>query len=311
MSQRMLINYTVLVGLVLVFSQACTVRQQSLTYDTVPQPAPPSAKENSYGRYLYHKMCDMYPLDASSTEASRIRSISDELTRAAGLRQFFWNVHLFHAPEIIDIRAVEGNRVFVWSGLLDTVASDDELAAVLAWEMGHSLARHTKPVKFNVWSNILFEAAEQAAAIGLAAVSQGMVNITGASGWMKWAYVEMRDLGSLERTYNANQEKEAAQIALHLLARSSYDPQALKSYWARLHDSYPPNGKQERLSRKISPEERLAMLDQLMGEIAIAQKAPAVKSKADIIPVPRHHQPEPVIQVDASRNYIILKTATP
>ena len=297
--------------MLLVFGQACTVKQQAVTYNTIPKPSPPSAKEENYGRYLYQKMCDRHPLDASSAEASRIQSISDELTRAAGLRQFYWDIHLFHAPELIDIRAVAGNRIFVWSGLLDTVASDDELAAVMAWEMGHSLARHTKPVKFNVWSNILFEAAEQAAAVGLAAVSQGIVNINGASGWMKWAYVEMRDMGSLERTYNANQEKEAAMIALHLLARSSYDPQAIKSYWARLHESQPPIGKQERLSRKISPEERLAMLDQLMVEVATAQTAPAAKSRVDIIPVPRHYQPEPVIQVDASRNFIILETATP
>ena len=105
MCQRLPTIHIFIAAFILIFSQACTLKQQSLPYNTIPQPASLTAKERSYGRWLYHKTCDRYPVDVSSAMSARLRSVSDELTRAAGFKRLYWHVHLFSAPEIIDIRA--------------------------------------------------------------------------------------------------------------------------------------------------------------------------------------------------------------
>ena len=221
-----------------------------------------------------------------------------------------WKVHLFSAPHVVDIRAVDGNRIFVWSGIMDTVANDDELAATLAWEMGHSLAKHTRQTQFNVWSNIMFQAAEQATTIGLAMVSQGAVNLTGASGWMKWAYQEMRDMGPLDRQYNAQQEKEAAQIAVLIMTRSTYDPHALESFWARLKTDEPSNVSYDRIVRGLPPDERIAMLAELLVEVAATDTIPTVAGEhAKVKPSPEKTAIH-LISSDSGK-LILMKTPAP
>jgi predicted Zn-dependent protease len=163
----------------------------------------------------------------------------------------------------VDIRAVHGNYIFVWSGVLDAVKNDDELAGLLAAELSHTLAHQTDPVEFTIASDVLFNVAELATSIGLMVASQGAIAISG-HGWMKWAYVEVADLDPLDREYSEEQEREAAGIALLIISRTQYSPQALLDFWKRvavdesLHDEY------ERLSRSLSPQERAAMLEKLI-----------------------------------------------
>ena len=65
MSRRMPIINALIAGMVLVIAMACTVKHEPLTYDTIPKPTALTDKEIRYGRYLYHKMCERYPHDAS------------------------------------------------------------------------------------------------------------------------------------------------------------------------------------------------------------------------------------------------------
>lgn len=195
-----------------------------------------------------------------------LTAVFDRLVQVAEVDHLPWHLHLFDAPDIINVRAVHGNRLFVWSGFLDTVENDDEVAGILACEIAHVLARHTEPVEFNIWSEIFFETTSLATSLGIMMASQGTVAI-GGSGWMKWIYVEAADLDPLDREYDEALEMEATGIALLILARSEYDPTALQTFWKRIQKNPGLSKKAKGLYRDLKPKERIAMLDELMPNL--------------------------------------------
>jgi predicted Zn-dependent protease len=146
---------------------------------------------------------------------------------------------------------------------LDAVENVDELAGLLAYELSHNLAHHTDPVQFTTASNLLFNIAEIATSVGLMVASQGAVAI-GGSGWLQVAYVEIADLDSLDRNYSEVDEREAANIALLILSRSPYSPQALLDFWKRAAREEASQDKYQKLSRGMSPQARSVILEQLL-----------------------------------------------
>jgi predicted Zn-dependent protease len=229
----------------------------------IPKQGPPPPAEKEYGQRLFNSLCEDHALAAGHARDEQLLSAFDHLIQAAGADRPDWQIHLFDAPGIVDVRAVHGNYIFVWSGLLDIVQNEDEIAAVLAGEMAHALARHTEPVEFTMASDIFFSVAEVVTSIAVMVASQGMMAI-GGNGWMRWGYVHAADLDPLDREYDDAYEKEAAAIALLLVTRSKYSPEAMIGFWKRLQhtDAYPD--KEIRLNRNFTPRQRVSMLEELL-----------------------------------------------
>jgi predicted Zn-dependent protease len=225
---------------------------------------------------LFQELRGDYDLDSDNQKRDKLVEVFNQLTKAAEVGHLPWHIYVLNGPEIVDIRAVHGNYIFVWSGVLDVVENDDELAGLLACELSHTLTHQTDPVEFTIASDVLFNVAELATSLGLMVASHGAVVISG-QGWMKWAYVEVADLDSLDREYNEEHEREAAGIALLIISRTQYSPQALLDFWKRVAEDESLHEKYERLSRSLSPQERAAMMEQLIlkppeGDNQLAKK---------------------------------------
>jgi len=116
----------------------------------IPQASPPTPGETEYGQQLFNSLCEDHELAAGHARDEQLLAAFDHLVEAAGADRPTWQIHLFDAPGIVDVRAVHGNYIFVWSGLLDIVQNEDEIAAVLAGEMAHAMSfsasRRWRPV---------------------------------------------------------------------------------------------------------------------------------------------------------------------
>ena len=246
------------------FSNACTVKREPIQPGVIPRFAGPNPKAEEYGKYLYDKLRQDYELESDIQKKDKLDEVFDKLTKAAEVDHLSWNLHLLKGPEIVDVRAVHGNYIFVWSGTLDAVANDDELAGLLAYELSHTITHHTDPVEFTLASEAFFGVAEIATSMGLMIASQGMVVISG-QGWMRWAYVEVSDLDPLDREYSEETEQEAAGVAFLIVSRAQYAPQALVDFWKRAAQNESSDGKFDRLSRNLSPAERTAMLENIFS----------------------------------------------
>jgi predicted Zn-dependent protease len=252
-------------ALVLIFFSitACTVKRDFVRPGTIPKLAVPNPGAEKFGNALFQELCEDYDPDSDSQKHDQLVEVFNQLTKAAEVDHLPWHIYLLKASEIVDIRAVYGNYIFVWSGLLNAVENDDELAGLLAFELSHTLAYHTAPVEFTPASDVLFNVAELATSLGLMVASQGVVVISG-HGWMKLAYSEIADLDPLDREYSEEQERDAANIAFLIISRTQYSPQALLNFWKRVAEDESLDDEYERFSRSLSPRERAAMLEKLI-----------------------------------------------
>ena len=252
-------TFLAVAGIVLMAS-ACTVRHATVEPGTIPELVAPSPQAEKYGRTLYTRLHADCELESDHQKLKRLDEIFNQITKAAKVDHLPWHIYLFDDPEIVDIRAVHGNYLFVWTGVLEAVKNDDELASLLACEISHVLAHNTDPVQFTIASDVFFSVVEMATTVGLLMASHGTLIISG-QGWMKWAYVEVADLDPLDREYSDEDEQEAIGIALTIMTRTPYSPQALLNFWKRIANDKTLQDKCMRFSRSLPPQERAAMIE--------------------------------------------------
>jgi predicted Zn-dependent protease len=73
---------------------------------------------------------------------------------------------------------------------------------------------------------------------------------------MKWAYVELADLDALNREYSSQEEREATMIAMLIMERARYSPEAMRTFWHRVEQDEDLRKKAKRLRRDLSPQKR-------------------------------------------------------
>ena len=242
---------------------ACAVQQKRMQYEAIPPAFAPTQQEYAYGKRVYASLSQDYRIEQHDPRFDPLRCMFDHLLEAAGAHPADWHLVLFDEPAVVDIRAVQGNFVFVWSGIFDVIEDDDELAGLLASEIAHELANHTDPVEFSAASELFFGITDAAATIGLMLLTQGAVNVSG-TGMTRWAYIEAADLDPVDRVYDAEQVREMAAIAVTILEASKYSSRYLPAFWRRVGASDQLQEEVGRLSREIPPDEWVAVYEGLM-----------------------------------------------
>ena len=274
------IKQNILTGIGLLLLSACTIQQARLPPGTVPMAYVPTIMEEDRAQEIFVGLKEDYALDVTSLHNDDLQTMFNNLAAAAGIKAVNWDVHLFDDPKMVDVRAIRGNHIFVWSGVFDVVESRDEIAGLLACEIAHSLARHNQPVEFNMATEILFGVTDVTASLGLMILSQGAIAVSG-SGMSRWLYVEVADFDALDRVYDEQQVQEMADIAINILAYSDYSPVGLLSFWKRAEADTKMKRRVKRLSRKISPAERVAYLEAAMQGMPLEQEKIAEPAAVD------------------------------
>lgn len=133
---------------------------------------------------------------------------------------------IYEDDDTINAYASEGYKITIHRGLLQYLKNNDEIAAVVAHEMGHHLARHNQEKQQN--------AVAGAAVTGiLAAVLLGEAN---ANNPYYTSYQQQQDSQTIENmmnmgaqvgliSYSKEQEREADLLAAYMLSRAGYNLQ--------------------------------------------------------------------------------------
>ncbi|MDR1973029.1 MAG: M48 family metalloprotease [Treponema sp.] len=128
---------------------------------------------------------------------------------------------ILDSPEI-NAFATSGGHVFVTLGLVNTAASEDALAAVLAHEVAHIQLQHSlKAIRTSRITTAVM--ATGSAAVNLAASGTSLAELTDIFD------ESITDIvGTMVNNgYSRDQEFEADALALSLLSRAGYDPSSL------------------------------------------------------------------------------------
>jgi Zn-dependent protease with chaperone function len=187
-------------------------------------------RELELGSEAAESIAKAFPLYEDEETLAKLQRMLDEIAAQTGRPDIVYTPHLVASPDL-NAFVVPGGYVYVTSGLLDAVQSDDELAGVLAHEIAHNVEQHALKRMRNAPSGLgVLRLATLAAVIGLmiGGAPEAAIVADAASNAVTAAVLN----GS-----SVEAEEEADARGIDYLARTSYDPTGFLTFMERLANS--------------------------------------------------------------------------
>jgi beta-barrel assembly-enhancing protease len=169
------------------------------------------------------------------TLEKRIQQVGEKVAQASGKPEIKFSYRILNDPTI-NAYAAPGGRIYILTGLLDFLTSEDELAAVLGHEMAHVIQSHTvKSIKSDYWTRAIGGAFINAAgaAVGVQiGGSKGQLAQMGTNLALSAAGSPL--FNAMSKGYSRGNELEADEMGQELLEKAGYNPEAMTTYLQRL-----------------------------------------------------------------------------
>jgi predicted Zn-dependent protease len=194
-----------------------------------------------------------------NTDKAQLARVTTIARRIVGATTTFrsdaagWNWQ-FNVQKTKDLNAycMPGGRIMVYSGLIETLdLSDAELATVLAHEVAHALREHTRERVSRAYAQQLV----LSGAAAVTGVSEGTANIA-----------NMVAEVTFQLAFSRDQESEADQIGLELMARAGYDPRAALTLWNKMNAAA-GSSQPKFLSTHPAPKERIKDIEKNLPRV--------------------------------------------
>ena len=167
-----------------------------------------------------------FPLIHDPIVVNQVQDILTRVTQTLPSQPFDTTLGILRDGSVNAFAAPAG-YVFVNSGLVLAMRSEDELAAVLAHEMAHVTERH-------IARNI-----ERSQAINLATLAGVLAGVMlggGSEAGQALAVGSMASGQAAALKYSRDDEREADHLGLQYLARSGYDPEGMARAFERIKE---------------------------------------------------------------------------
>ena len=211
-------------------------RADDLNPDHPPRAATPTEiKQGEEAAADFEKSKGVKLLDSKTSPAAKatldkLNAMAKKLGAASNRPDVAYTVKVVEDKDV-NAFTLPGGRIYVYRGLLDMTASDDEIAGVLAHEIGHNTRLHAlRGAKLNKkfgWVNLL-------ALAGMLAGGGGNRNRGEASNGANIAQFSQYLLVGIMNGYGVGFEKEADKAAIPMMEKAGYNPSALVTFMERL-----------------------------------------------------------------------------
>jgi len=146
----------------------------------------------------------------------KIQAIGQKIASASDRQDITYHFEILDEKEV-NAFALPGGYIYVFKGLIDKTYSDDEIAGVLAHEIGHVTARHiAKRIR---------------GSMGLNALAILMTTVQSDSATKQQAY---KGLVELVLQYSREDEIEADKLAVKYTRLAGFDPKAIVTFLEKL-----------------------------------------------------------------------------
>jgi predicted Zn-dependent protease len=135
----------------------------------------------------------------------RIRSLFDRLVKVCDRKDLVFTVRIID-DETVNAFSIPGGYVYIYKGLLDKLKDDDEIAGVLAHEIGHITAKHSLKRIQKSYGYTLMQ---------IASIGSGDVNLAQGVNVI---------LTSLFFAYSREDEFEADELAVKYTRKAGFNP---------------------------------------------------------------------------------------
>lgn len=209
----------------------------------------PMVNDVAQGTAAFAEIKAKEKISSDPVQNARVQRIGRRIATAVGeaLPGASWEFVVFDEPKTLNAFALPGGKVGIYTGLLNLVESDDEIAMVMGHEIAHVTARH-----------------------GAERVSQGMMVAVGglvldASTKGKKNHDLLLAGYGLAATggvlaFSRSHESEADFIGLRYAAKAGYDPRAAVTFWQKMAQAGSPSKMPVFLSTHPSHDRRIADL---------------------------------------------------
>lgn len=171
-----------------------TQKQESLIYGT--------DKEVAIGDSVAQSIEKKYDLLEEVDANERAQRILDKIVAVCDRRDVVYFIKIIEDEEMVNAVSLPGGHIYLFSGLIDAVKNDDQLASVIAHEVAHITARHG--IK-------RLQASYGAAVLQIAGANAGAGGVTNLA------------INSLFSEYSQQDELEADALAVKYMEKAGYD----------------------------------------------------------------------------------------
>lgn len=101
-----------------------------------------TGEEIMLGQSVHGQILSEYKLSTDAAKLARVQRVGQRVAQVSDRQDYAYQFYLIEKDEF-NAFTVPGGSVYIFTGLLDRLKNDDEIAAVLAHEVGHCSAKHT------------------------------------------------------------------------------------------------------------------------------------------------------------------------
>ncbi|MGB9700835.1 MAG: M48 family metalloprotease [Thermodesulfobacteriota bacterium] len=208
-------------------------------------------EERELGERVFQEIKKRWPIIQEPSINDYVNKVGQEIIRSIEPQPFAYQFYVLNSPEI-NAFAIPGGKVFINSGLLLLLEKEDELAAVLAHEIGHGVARH------------IARRGEKVQKINLAtlgAILAGILLGGPAAGAIATTSVAASETAMLK--YSREDEDEADYLGLKFMDQAGYNPEGMLAVLKKLRRRQGPSASEIPAYMQTHPalEARLADLE--------------------------------------------------
>ncbi len=185
-----------------------TQQEETLLYGT--------EKEVKIGEAVSAQVEEQYKVITDVDVNERVEKILDRIVNVCDRKDIVYFIKILD-DDIMNAVSLPGGYVYVFKGILDHVDNDDQLAGVIAHEVGHITAKHS----------IKRLQASYAAMVAQILSTQANGNIAGGVGFA---------LTSLFLEHSQADELQADKLSVKYLKKAGYDPKGIAEFLAKLKE---------------------------------------------------------------------------
>lgn len=174
---------------------------------------------------------------------SKMEAIRDTILATDQLlhrEEFAWELKILHNDTIFNAFCTPGGYIYLYTGLLKFVKTEDELAGIMAHEIAHADLRHSTDQLTRIY--------------GLRTL---VALVTGGEG----AFLADLGLQLAGLQFSRSDEREADRAAVGYLNDTGYHPGRFADFFSRLEKSQHAMGPLQFLSTHPNPENRVIMIE--------------------------------------------------
>lgn len=199
-----------LISLLLMFTAAGCTTEYNVATKQQEYFLHSSEKEVKIGESVAQQIEKKFTIYEGVEENERIRNILDRLVKVCDRQDIVYFIKIIDREEI-NATALPGGYIFLFKGVMDNATSDDQIAGVIAHEIGHITAKHgLKRLQASYGALLL----QLAAIESQSNIGRGLDLAT----------------TSLFMEYSQDHELEADELGIKYMEKAGYDPNEMITF---------------------------------------------------------------------------------